>query len=438
MDVYRVLDNAPLNSFHYKILALSSLIYGLTGMDVMLIAALVTPIAKEWSLDVVTIGYLLSTGYLGMFIGALVFGRLADIIGRKKVLVIVLFLEAVFTSLCGLSQDLGTLFILRFVAGIGLGGALPQPGVYVSEYIPVKYRGLFLGLVETAWVYGAILSLLIPYLILPIYGWRIAFFTAIIPLALIPFVMISFPESIRYLLKRGDTDKIKRVLEKTGILSSVNDLNFEENMSKIKKYSIRDLMSTKYLKRTILLFILWGSLVYTYHGIFLWLPSIYSKQFNLTDVTSIWWTLVVTLFQVPGYYSASYLLDKIGRRKVLIIYLILAGIGSALLSLKIDIAWIFVWSSVISFFNLGAWAGLYAYTPELYPTEIRGTGSGAAASFGRIMGVFAPSITGYLFATIGLVGPFTVFSLVHIFAGLSILILGIETMGKSLEEISES
>jgi putative MFS transporter len=141
---------------------------------------------------------------------------------------------------------------------------------------------------------------------------------------------------------------------------------------------------------------------------------------------------------VPGYYSASYLLDKIGRRKVLIVYLILAGLGSALLSLKIEISWIFLWSSVISFFNLGAWAGLYAYTPELYPTEIRGTGSGAAASFGRLMGVLAPSITGYLFASTGLVGPFTVFSLVHIFAGLSILVLGIETMGKSLEEISEA
>ncbi len=436
MSIYNVLDNASLNSFHYKILVLSSLIYGLTGMDVMLIAALVTPIAKEWSLNVVTIGYLLSTGYIGMFIGALGFGRLADIIGRKKVLVIVLLLEAVFTALCGLSQDLGTLFILRFIAGIGLGGALPQPGVYVSEYIPVKYRGLFLGLVETAWVYGAILSLLIPYLILPTYGWRIAFFTAIIPLALIPFVIISFPESIRYLLKKGDIEKIKRILEKTGISSTVNNFKIEE--IKVKKYSVRDLMSTKYLKRTMLLFILWGSLVYTYHGIFLWLPSIYSKQFNLTDVTSIWWTLIVTLFQIPGYYSASYLLDKIGRRKVLIVYLILAGIASALLSLKIDIAWIFLWSSIISFFNLGAWAGLYAYTPELYPTEIRGTGSGAAASFGRLMGIFAPSITGYLFATIGLVGPFTVFSLVHIFAGLSTLILGIETMGKSLEEISES
>ncbi|MGB9895702.1 MAG: MFS transporter [Thermoproteota archaeon] len=146
MSVYEILDKAPLKNFHYKILLLTSLAYGLTGMDVMLIAALVTPIAKEWNLDVVTVGYLLSVGYLGMFIGALFFGRLADVIGRKKVLIMVLLWEAIFTALCGLSSDLTMLYILRFLAGIGLGGALPQPGVYVSEYIPVKHRGLFLGL----------------------------------------------------------------------------------------------------------------------------------------------------------------------------------------------------------------------------------------------------------------------------------------------------
>jgi MFS family permease len=96
------------------------------------------------------IGYLLSVGYLGMFIGALVFGRLTDVIGRKKVLIIVLFLETVFTALCGLSPNLYALYLLRFIAGLGLGGALPIPGVYVSEYTPIKHRGLFLGLVETS------------------------------------------------------------------------------------------------------------------------------------------------------------------------------------------------------------------------------------------------------------------------------------------------
>jgi len=432
-NIYAILDNAPLKKFHYLLLLLASFAYGLTGMNVMLIAPLVTSIAKEWSLDINEIGYMLSIGYLGMFIGALGFGRLTDIIGRKKVLMIVLILGAVFTALCGLSPNIYLLYIFRFIAGLGLGGALPIPGVYVSEYIPIKKRGLFLGLVETSWVYGALLSLLIPYFMLPAFGWRITFFVALLPLFLIPLIAVFLPESIRYLVEKGKLNEAKEMLAKA-IRSKIK---FKTKLVKGKKYSVKDLLSSRYVKRTVLLFILWGSLVYTYHGIFLWLPTIYARQFNLKDIASVWWTLVVTLFQIPGYYSASFLLDKIGRKKVLIIYLFVAGISSAFLSFVVDLKWVLGWSAMISFFNLGAWSGLYAYTPELYPTEIRGTGSGAAASFGRLVGVLAPSLTGYLFSMSGLFGPFLAFSLVHLIASFSVLILGIETMKKSLEEISK-
>jgi putative MFS transporter len=430
MHLTELLDRVEVGRFHYKILLTSSLIYGLTGMNVMLIASLVRPIAREWGLDTITVGYLLSVGYLGMFLGALLFGRLADVIGRRKVLIFVIIIESIFTAACGLAPDLSTLYTLRFLAGIGLGGALPQPAVYVSEYIPKGRRGLFLGLVETSWVYGAILSLLIPYFLLPSLGWRLTFSVALLPLIALPLTLAYLPESLRFLMARGRVEDVNSLLRKIGI----TELK-EVKLDSAKKYSLKDLFSPKYMKRTLLLFILWGGLIYTYHGIFLWLPTIYAKQFGLEDVTSIGWSLLVTLFQIPGYYSASFLLDRIGRRKVLAIYLTAAGLASALLSLRIDLPWVFLFSSMISFFNLGAWAGLYAYTPELYPTEIRGTGSGAAASFGRLMGILAPSITGYLFATTGLSGPFIVFSFVHIFAGLSVILLGIETMGKSLEEL---
>jgi len=158
MDVYEALDKAPLNKFHYLILAITSLIYMLTAMNVMLIGSVVKPIAGEWGLDVVTIGRLISIGFLGMFFGALIFGRLSDILGRRKTIVIVLAIEAIFTALHGLAYDLPSIEILRFLAGIGLGAALPQPGIYISEYVPARYRGRFLGLVETAWVYGALLA----------------------------------------------------------------------------------------------------------------------------------------------------------------------------------------------------------------------------------------------------------------------------------------
>jgi len=279
--VYKFLDEAPLKRFHFKTVLLSSFAYGLTGMNVMLIAPLASPIAREWNLSINEIGYLLSIGYFGMFIGALFFGKLADVVGRKKILVVTLLLGAVFTMLCGLSQSLYTFYILRFIAGLGLGGALPLPGVYVSEYIPVKHRGLFLGLVETSWVYGAMLSLLIPYFALPIFGWRGTFLIALAPIPLVPLIILSLPESIRYLVEKSKLKEAQRVI--TEIVGSHVKINLAKESSEVKEleYFFKDLFSRKYAKRTFLLFVLWGSLIYTYHGIFLWLPTIYAKRFNL-------------------------------------------------------------------------------------------------------------------------------------------------------------
>jgi len=435
MHVYQILDTAKLNKFHYTILVIASLIYMLTALDVMLIGSVIKPIIVEWKLSIVVAGYIISIGFLGMFFGAIIFGRLSDIIGRRKTIIIVILIEAIFTALHGMAYDIYSLAFLRFLAGIGLGAVLPQPGIYISEYVPAKYRGRFLGIIETSWVYGALLSLIFPYLIIPSYGWRIAFIVGLLPLVIIPFVIKYLPESIRYMVKHNMFNEIQDVIYTNGLAERNVNITYKPEDAKIK-YKVKDLFSKKYLSRTILLVILWMALVYTYYAVFIWLPTIYSKEFGMTIMRSLFWVIIITLFQIPGYYSATFLLDKIGRKKVLGIYLIIAGIASILLGLIIEKTWVFIWSSVISFFNLGAWAGLYTYTPELYPTEVRGAGSGFAASMGRIAGIFAPTVTAYLFALSGLFGPYVIIALVHILAAIAVIAIGIETMGKTLEELT--
>lgn len=430
MHALQLLDKTKLNRIHYQILVIGSLIYMLTAMNVMLIGSVVTPIISEWGLQPGIRGTIFSIGFIGMFIGAIIFGRVADLIGRRPTLIIVIVIEALFTGLHALATDITTLYILRLLSGIGVGAALPQPGIYVSEYTPKEYRGRFLGLVETSWVYGALLALIFPYLIIPNYGWRTAFIVGLAPLLLLPFVYRYIPESIRYLLKKGRKDDAIRILNQIGI--SIEDKYLETMES---KYRVPDLFSRRYISRTILLAILWMSLVYTYYAIFLWLPSIYAKSFGMDILKSLLWTLVITLFQIPGYYSATFLLDRLGRKKVLSIYLVLAGIASLLMSISTDLVWFQVWSAAISFFNLGAWAGLYTYTPELYPTEIRGVASGFAASMGRVAGIISPLVTAALYQATGLLGPYALTAAIHILAGLSVVLLGIETMRKSLEEL---
>jgi putative MFS transporter len=405
-------------------------------MNVMLISVALPRISAEWSLDPPAAGLLASFGYVGMFLGALSSGFIADRIGRKPTMIIMILIGSMFTGLCGLASSYEIMAAFRLIAGFGLGGTLPLPGVYMSEYPPARYRGRFVGMVETAWVYGAILSVVFGYILIPEYGWRAAFNAAYIPLILIPFIVIQVPESIRFLEKRGRIGEIRSIFRRYGLVEDVERLDLRSQPP--RRAGVRRLVSGEYLGRTLILWILWAALVYTYHGIFVWLPSIYADKLGFSIVKSLEWVLIVTLVQVPGYYSAALLLDKVGRRPILVFYLAVAGAASLLLSTTRDINMILIYSCVISFFNLGAWAGLYTYTPELYPTELRGTGSGAAASIGRAAGILAPYLTGYLmYISSGeLFYAFLVFALVHLVAAAVTGAFGEETKGRRLEEIS--
>ena len=436
VSAIEVLERQPLRKFHYVLLAITSLIYGLTAMNVMLISVALPRISAEWSLSTPAAGLLASFGYIGMFLGALSSGFIADRIGRKPTMIIMILIGSVFTGLCGLAPGYEIMAAFRLIAGFGLGGTLPLPGVYMSEYPPAKYRGRFVGIVETAWVYGAILSVVFGYILIPEYGWRAAFNAAYIPLILIPFIALQVPESIRFLERRGRIEEIKSIFKRYGLVEDVEGLYLRPQP--IQRIGVKRLISGEYLRRTLILWMLWAALVYTYHGIFIWLPSIYAEKLGFSIVKSLEWVLIVTLVQVPGYYSAALLLDKVGRKPILAFYLAVAGVASLFLSTTRDINMILIYSCVISFFNLGAWAGLYAYTPELYPTELRGTGSGAAASIGRVAGILAPYLTGYLMYISGgeLFYAFLVFALVHLVAAAITGAFGEETKGRRLEEIS--
>ena len=435
------IENAKLSRFHYGLLALGSAIYAFTAMNVLLIAAVLTPIAKEFGItqQPLVTGLLLSVGYIGMFVGALTCGALADRIGRKNTIIFTLLTMTLFTALNALAPDPVSMGVLRFIAGIGLGGALPQPGVYVSEYVPAKYRGRFLGLTEAAWVYGALLSLVFPFVLFPMFGWRLTFLVALIPLVLVPLVYFFAPESLRYLQCMGRRDEALSLLRKHRLIPV--DFKGDLAATPVEKQGIhktlREIWSQTFRKRTAMLWVSWAVLVYTYHGIFTWLPTFYSSTLGFTVVKSIQWVAVVTLAQVPGYYIAALLLDRVGRKRIAVVFLGAAGLGSVLLSLASSTDLILLWSVVISFFNLGAWSALYAYTPELYPTRIRGTASGAAASIGRLVGAIAPTATPLLFFYGGLGAAFAAFALIHFVGAVTIAALGVETKEKSLAEISK-
>jgi putative MFS transporter len=174
------------------------------------------------------------------------------------------------------------------------------------------------GLVETSWVYGALLSLIFPRLLFPTVGSRPTFLVALVPLFLIPIVLFLAPESLRYLQLKGKTSEAVALLKMHNLLSTDFEGTRLQSVGARRLgvgAALKELWSPSLRKRTAMLWISWAVLVYTYHEIFTWLPTFHaSPPLNLTVVRSIEWVLIVILAQVPGYYSATLLLDRVGRK----------------------------------------------------------------------------------------------------------------------------
>jgi putative MFS transporter len=197
-----------------------------------------------------------------------------------------------------------------------------------------------------------------------------------------------------------------------------------------------------FIRRTFVLWVLWFAMQASYFGIFIWLPGLLrAKGYTLHDAFLL--TLIISIAQIPGYFSAAYLVERWGRKATLVVYLLLCAVGAYFfgqqtLSAQPDSTQILLWGSIISFFNLGAWGVVYTYTPELYPTKIRGTGTGWAAAFGRLGGMIAPAMVGWILAAFGgnQAIVFTAFTAILLLGGIVVLLFGEETKGLTLEQIA--
>ena len=199
-----------------------------------------------------------------------------------------------------------------------------------------------------------------------------------------------------------------------------------------------ELWSSQYLRRTVMLWVLWFAITYAYYGMFTWLPTLLTEG-GRGLTRSFAYVLIITLAQIPGYFSAAYLVDRVGRKWTLVSYLFLTAVGAFFFRNAGGEAEILFWGCFISFFNLGAWGVVYTYTPELYPTRARGTGAGWAAAFGRLGGVFAPLVVGQMIGSwgVGYESVFIMFALVLLVGAINVMLLGEETKGRTLEEIAQ-
>ena len=439
--MFEQIEKFPVGRFHYKLLFIAGLGWAFDSMDTGIIAFILPQLTKAWGLTTSQVGLLGSIGIIGMAVGAVLFGTLADRLGRRLVFSATVVIYSIATGLCALAPTYEILLLCRFFVGVGLGGELPVAATLITEYIPSHVRGRFLVLLESFWAIGWLLAAFIAYLIVPLFGWRIAFALGALP-ALYTFVIRRhLPESIRYYLSHGEIEKAQHTLNKLeaqlGLpLSSPEQTTTTLSINQVESQNPLLLWKKTLVARTTMLWITWFGIVFSYYGIFMWLPSlVYQQGFSIVKTSE--YVLWMTLAQLPGYFAAAYLVEKIGRKFTLALFLLGSGVASYFFGNSQSTFDVLLFGSLMSFFNLGAWGTIYAYTPELYPTHIRGLGCGWAAGIGRLGGMVAPMLVGILLTGgWSVTSIFIMFASVFIFVSIVIILLGKESKKQVLEDIT--
>lgn len=393
-----------------RLLIASGLGWMFDAMDVGLLAFVLATLRIDWGLSAAQMGWLGAINSIGMAVGALAFGLMADRTGRKQVFVLTLLLFATASGLSAFASSLAALMMLRFLTGMGLGGELPVAATYVAEHMPRHERGRVVVLLESFWALGWLLAALIAYFVMPLFasdmGWRAALLLGALP---VPYAL--------YLRHRLPEDRL-------AVHATAAPVPWAQQLAKLWQPGQR--------RGTLMLWVLWFTVVLSYYGMFLWLPSVMvGKGFAL--IKSFEYMLLMTLAQLPGYFSAAWLVERAGRKFVLVAYLLGTAASAWAFGNAAGATALLLSGALLSFFNLGAWGALYAYSPENYPAPIRASGVGTAAAVGRVGGILGP----LAIPALGALGwrtdsIFGLFAATVCTGALAVALLGRETRGREL------
>lgn len=421
------LDALPFTRRHLKVLTGSGIGWALDAMDVGLISFIIAALGAQWGISKTEAGWIASVGFIGMAVGAAVGGLAADRLGRRQVFALTLLIYGIATGASALVGGLTALLVLRFFVGLGLGAELPVASTYVGEFAPTRIRGRLIVILEAFWAVGWTAAALIGYFVIPAAdaGWRWAFAIGAIPAVYAIVVRWHLPESPRWLATRGraaEAEAVVASLESSVIMTSravaepaaqprsggAPEAHPAAPIGRSAAARLGALFTAEFRSRTAALWVVWICVNFAYYGAFIWIPSILAAN-GFSLVRSFGYTLVITLAQLPGYAAAAWLIEHWGRRATLSVFLAGSALSAFAFGNATTVGLIITFGMALSFFNLGAWGALYAVTPEIYPTSLRGTGAGAAATAGRLASIAAPLLVPVLLDAGGSALTFGVF-----------------------------
>jgi len=277
-----------------------------------------------------------------------------------------------------------------------------------------------------------------------VYGWRAAFFIGAVPALFAAVLRFLVPESPRYLEVRGRYDEAEKIVSSFESAAGLESVRGDEPYVEPEKRSWYDgllsIWTKEHRRSTAVIWVIWFGVNFGYYGFVLWTPTLLTEQ-GFDIVKSFGYTVIMCIAQLPGYFSAAYLIERIGRKPTLILFFAGTAVAAWFFGCAGSESQILAAGCLLYFFALGSWGSVYSYTPEVYPTDIRGAGSGWSSAFGRIGAFIAPFIVPVLYSAFGMEHGFTLvfilLSLVFAFVAVIILLFGSETRGMSLRDRSE-
>lgn len=410
----------------WKIMWASIIGYAMDGLDVLILSFAMAAIVSEFGLTLGEGGLIATYTLIGTVLGGYLFGIFADYFGRVHTFSLTIIIFSIFTGACAFADNVTHLNILRFLAGLGLGGEYGIGMTLVSETWPAAKRARATAGVAMGWQAGAVLAAILAAVVLPDYGWRGLFLVGVVPALLAAWARHGIKEPPMWVKRKEMKKKLAARKERGETLTAEE----EEQLEEAKKFPLAHLFaSPSKTVTTLSLTVMTSVQNFGYYGIMVWLPMILLKEHGLTTKSMSGWMIVTVIGMIAGIYVFGYLCDRLGRKiPYLIFYICAAAMVYIYVNLGTPVALLFG-GAFLGFFCNGMMAGYGTLLSENYTTDARSTAQNFIFNTGRAVGGFAPAIIGALAQSHGFSAAFALLSCVYVAAAVNVLFFIKDTRG---------
>ena len=441
-EIVARVERLPVSWWHVKTRIIIGVATFFDAFDALAIASVLPAIVPMWKLTPPQIGFLISAGFLGQLLGALFFGWIAEKYGRMTGMIWSIGTFAVMSFICAFAWNYESLLVFRLIQGFGLGGEVPIAAVYISELARTQVRGRFVMLYELIFPVGIVAASVVGLWVVPTLGWQYMFFVGAIPAVLVLFLRRVLPESPRWLASAGrlkEADIAMTQIEQETQKATGQPLPSPQPVVKVaeKKASLSDLFGPLYLRRTLVVWLIWFTAYLLNYGLSIWMPTVYRTVFKLPLDVSLRYGLITTAIGLIGATIAALIIDHIGRKTLFATCFAGGAISLIILSLIANptAEQVLTFIAISYFFVNAINLGVYLYTPELYPTRVRALGVGTATAWLRLASMVGPTTVGFMIAT-GLHSVFLVFGALAVITAIVTVLFAVETKQRILEDVS--